>query len=276
MVLAAAKFFTPGFMPTPEQEAAFFSSLRLGNGVFKTTADRRLDDLNALMFGEWAKTGFRPSRVLDVGVSSGVSSVEWIEALRAAGFDASMLATDLSLHGYLLQLAPLYRVLADAAYAPLQHAIFGVPLRPWRRRIDYLTGMAVVSAALNTLFGALRRRAAASGQGVLLVSRRAQDNPHLEFAQEDILAPPSADRRFDAIRAANILNLEYFAEPQLRSAVAGLKQRLAGAGSYLAINRTHQDGSNRGSLFRLGEDGRFRCVARLGDGSEIERLVLRG
>jgi hypothetical protein len=34
---------------TPEKEAAFFKTLRLANGSAKTTADGRMDDLNALV-----------------------------------------------------------------------------------------------------------------------------------------------------------------------------------------------------------------------------------
>ena len=82
-------------------------------------------------------------------------------------------------------------------------------------------------------------------------------------------------RRFDVIRAANILNRCYFNRDQLRCAVANLKERLSGPGSRLIVNRTlTEDGSNHATMFRLTEARHFDAEVRLGQGSEIEDVVL--
>jgi hypothetical protein len=47
-----------------------------------------------------------------------------------------------------------------------------------------------------------------------------------------------------------------------------------GAGSFLIVNRTYPDGNNHGTIFQLSEANKFEVVARMGDGSEIEDIVL--
>src|SRR5580704_1783814 len=80
MILNVRSFLT-GDTFTQKQEAAFFASLRLRNGTFKTTDHHRLDDLNMLVIGEWQKLDRKPRQIMDVGVSSGISSLEWADAL---------------------------------------------------------------------------------------------------------------------------------------------------------------------------------------------------
>src|ERR1700733_561055 len=93
---------------TQKQEVAFFASIRLRNGTFKTTDHHRLDDLNMLVIGEWQKLDRKPRQIMDVGVSSGISSLEWADALTRAGIDAEILATDLCMRGSLVRLLPGY------------------------------------------------------------------------------------------------------------------------------------------------------------------------
>ena len=47
---------------TQKQEVAFFASIRLRNGTFKTTDHHRLDDLNMLVIGEWRNSTVSRSR----------------------------------------------------------------------------------------------------------------------------------------------------------------------------------------------------------------------
>ncbi len=71
-------------------EDLFFRNIRLPNGTYKTTYRRRLDDLNAL-----ARQHLPPKRPLDfmdVAVSSGVSTLEWIEFLAESGIQCRMTA----------------------------------------------------------------------------------------------------------------------------------------------------------------------------------------
>ena len=108
------------------------------------------------------------------------------------------------------------------------------------------------------------------------MSQRALRCSGIVWAQDDLLAPNPEQflRRFDAIRAANVLNRDYFGADDLRRAVSNLKARLSGPKACLIVNRTWKDGSNHATLFKLHGDDRFRIEARLGQGSEIEDIVL--
>ncbi|WP_050421734.1 hypothetical protein [Bradyrhizobium tropiciagri] len=279
VVLNARSFLTAGDAFTQTQEAAFFASIRLRNGTYKTTDHHRLDDLNMLVIGEWRKLGSKPSQIMDVGVSSGISSLEWADALTRAGIETKILATDLCMRGSLVRLLPGYEVLLDRDGKVLQHIVSNLPVRWYLNGPrDFLKGTGFVVAALNALAGALLPLANARGKwrDVLLVNPHARDDARLSFAEDDILAPNPAQLRgrFNAIRVSNLLNHGYFNEAQLRRAVANLRDRLVGAGSFLIVNRTHANGINHGTLFQLGDAIRFEVVARIGEGSEIENIVL--
>jgi hypothetical protein len=278
-MLSARTFSAPGAAVTPRQEQAFFAGIRLANGTFKTTAERRLDDLNRLVVDQWKALGVRPRRVLDVGASSGMASVEWLEQLAAAGFDVDLVATDLCLKADLVRLWRYHEVLVDRSGHVLQHIVFGVAIRPWRRKLDFVTGHAVLSGILNRVAHRLLRRRgvqAPRGEEIMLVSARARRHAGISFAEDDVFGanPHSFVRRFDAIRAANLLNRGYFSAAQLRTAVFTLKDRLIGPNSFLIVNRTQKDGTNHGTLFQLNAAARFEILAKLRDGSEIEDIVL--
>jgi hypothetical protein len=47
-----------------------------------------------------------------------------------------------------------------------------------------------------------------------------------------------------------------------------------GPGSLLVLNRTHEDGTNHGSILQLQATGKLALLERVGNGSEIEALAL--
>ena len=71
----------------------------------------------------------------------------------------------------------------------------------------------------------------------------------------------------------NILNRGYFDEPTLAGIAGRLRSRLADGG-LLIVCRTDEASGNRATVFSLDERRRFRIVARLNDGAEVEPLVL--
>jgi len=272
-MLTATEFYSAQPL-TPEQEATFFAELRLANGVFKRTTDHRMDDLNEFILSRWLETAFRPSEIMDVGASSGITTAEWLEGLSRSGLKVHMTATDLALWAHIVPLWPGAHALETTDGHMLQQVVFGVPIRRARRRRDYLTGYALLRALANSV--AARRRSRRDLKRLLLVSPRALRHDAIEWLEDDVLAPNPAQfvRRFDAIRAANILNHCYFDADQLRRAVANLKERLAGPNARLIVNRTLEDESNHATMFRLNDANNFEAEARLGQGSEIEDAVL--
>jgi hypothetical protein len=256
-------------------EERFFYSIELSNGTHKRTWAGRLDDVDQALLAVFRKFDVTPKTFLDVAVSSGVSTVSWCDALRQAGLRPSMTATDLTMTAYLIRLRDWLHVLVDKDGFPLQYDVCGYAWRPRCRIRCYPLG----NGALTVLWDVLYRETArkhdllarlkslglttpAVGDPLIkaeikLVTRRLRDNPDIELLDDDILAPTPAhlQRRFEVIRAANILNRGYFSKEQLRSAVTHLRERLLGDGSFFLVVRTDETATNNGTLF-LAEGGR--------------------
>lgn len=277
-----------------EIEKKFFGFIRLRNGVSKTTESHRMADVDRAIIATCRRVGLVPASVLDVAVSSGISSCEWWASFREAGFHPQMTATDLCMHAYLVRLFPGCYALADREGYPLQFDVCGLALRPWSPLRYYVLGNYYWTSLYRALFArladrlGLRERLRALHGGVpaaddpvitakvQLVTRRLRKNKDIELLDDDIFQPTPATlrRRFDVVRAANILNLDYFPPQQLREGVAHLCERLTGPGAILVVVRTEHSGLNHGSLFRLNENGSFSLLERVGRGSEIEDIVL--
>ncbi len=268
-----------------ERENLFFHSIRLRNGTYKSTQHRRLDDLNAFVLGFLPQQ--RPLEIMDVAVSSGVSTAEWLLALERAGVECRMLAGDAVVDAFLISLGPHLRALADRTGHLLQLDVRGKAIRlppPRRRdRIRYAPFILLMKAAtrLFELGGPARSRASeprqrrlgATCRPLTLVSPSLSRLPRLRAVEDDILVNTSYTRRFHVLRAANILNLAYFDAATLRRMLVNLRARLL-PGGLLIVCRTNAAGVNNATVFTLGKDGRFQATARLNEGSEITDLVL--
>ena len=277
-----------------QKEKEFFSSVRLSNGVFKTTSTLRLDDVNKALIALFQKLGVAPKTFLDVAVSSGISTIEWFESLQQARLKPSMTATDLTMTAYLVRLFSWCNVLVDKEGFPLQYECGGFALRPWSPKRYYVLGDWFLTLLYRTLYrrfgqrlGLLNRLKSLEGNPppindpvikarVQLVTWRLRDNTNIELLDDDITqpTPPHLRGRFEVIRAANILNRDYFSIPQLREAVTNLRSRLVGPGTFLIVVCTEETDSNHGTVFRLGHTGSFEALTRIGRGSEIEDIVL--
>ena len=263
------------------REDRFFHSIELRNGTRKTTWHRRLDDLNEFVMGLLPMQ--RPLEIMDVAVSSGVSSAEWLEALERAGVQCRMVAGDAVVESFLISFGPRLRALADRTGHLMQLDIGGHAIRlpPPRRRdqLRYLPCIRLMELATR-LFdltslprGAEVRRWGVSCRALALLSPSLSQLPRLEAVEDDILTDGRFARRFHVLRAANILNLAYFDTDTLTRMVSNLRDRLL-PGGLLIICRTSEQQSNDATVFTLGEDGRLRVAARLNRGSEIEPLAL--
>jgi len=264
---------------TAEAEDRFFASLKTGNNTFKRTEVSRFAGIDERCIEIFGKAGGTLSEVLDIGVSSGVTTLELSELLIRAGQDPLITGTDLALTAYLLEVGPGLRVLVDEHGHALQYEIFGRAVRAWVRRADYVTGMILLLGALRLLTrGKVRRLLRAENlhdHELVLLSRRVRNNPRIAVESNDILQlTDSYIGRFDFVRAANILNRGYFDEGELRRAIGNVARYLSGPGAWLLVARSVEQ-KTAGTLFRLAADGRrFKVSCRFGEGSEIESLVL--
>jgi len=280
MTITASRFFsTDPDVLTPEVEDRFFTALKTGNNTFKRTASDRFERLDERCIRRFGKTGTVLREVLDIGVSSGATTVALSESLNRAGQTPKIIGTDLSLTAYLLPVMAGVRVLVDERGYPMQYELLGQALRAWSRRADYFTGMIAVHAALRAATrGSIRRQLERNDlrdREVRLLTPRLGRHPDIAIEKNDIFqVTQHFESRFDFIRAANILNRGYFDEPSLRAAVSNVARYLAGPGAWLLVGRTSRSGT-AATLFRVAPDGRrLILVERSGGGSEIERLVL--
>jgi hypothetical protein len=104
-------------------ERYFFANIRLKNGTFKRTYSHRLDDLNDLVLRFIPAD--RPLKVMDVAVSSGISTLEWMNHLHQAGIEHHMTAGDVALRAAIVSIGKNLRVLIDSTGYPLQFDIRG-------------------------------------------------------------------------------------------------------------------------------------------------------
>jgi hypothetical protein len=284
-VPTAFELYFAGYERGDERERAaredlFFHSIRLANGTYKSTAHHRLDDLNRFVMPLLPPE--RPLQIMDVAVSSGVSSAEWLVALEEAGIDCRMVAGDAVVNACLISLGSL-RALADKTGHLLQLDIAGRAIRlppPRRRdRIRYAPLIALLRAAAH-LFD-LRAAAETPTQSRLgatccpltLMSPSLRELPNLRTVEDDILLDQGYPQRFHVLRAANILNRAYFDQSTLERMLRNLRSRLV-PGGLLIVCRTNAAGVNNGTVFTLEADGRLTATARLNEGSEITDLAL--
>lgn len=277
----ATKFFSadPSHL-TARDEARFFGALRTGNDTFKRTGEARLRAIDEALTECLDQAGATVDAVLDLGISSGVTTIELAEAIRRSGRLVSITGTDRSLAARIVDLPLGCRALVEPTGHVLQYEIWGRAMRPWTRRLDYLTGMAVVRRFVNrTLaplaFARARDKTQQPGETVALVSPRLARSDTIQLIEDDItIRNATLVGAFDLVRAANILNRHYFDPASLRRAVENVRSYLRGPGAWLLVLRTHGDSDHRGTLFRVASDGDLEVVRRWGAGSEVEDLFL--
>lgn len=261
-----------------EREDLFFHSIELRNGTRKTTRHHRLDDLNALVLR--LLPAQRPLEIMDVAVSSGVSTAEWLVQLQQAGIQCQMLAGDAVVNAFLISFGTHLRALSDRTGHLMQLDLKGeaVRLPPPRRRdrirySPYILLMRAVTKLFDLTARSTQHRLGATCHPLTLMSPSLNRLPQLRAVEDDILVNRDYTRRFHVLRAANILNLAYFDTATLQRMLRNLRVRLL-PGGRLVVCRTNDADVNNATIFTLESDGRFTSTARLNAGSEIEDLVL--
>lgn len=262
-------------------EGEYFSTLRLPGGVFKSTQAHRMDDALELLAKHLPSALGRPLRTLDVACSSGVSTLELHSRLEGAGFECETVGTDLVLEVLLVEDETGAGLLLDASGHPLRVELPHASL-PWPPpRFDLAFRPLRVARATRYVWGTLAAaRSALSGSTsgcrvtrVPLTTGAIDGVAGVSLEQESI-DRPRVEGRFDVVRAANILNRDYFAEPDLQRMLARLVERVADGGLLLVLRTGAADRVNRGTLLRR-TSGRPVVVERLNGGSEVESLALR-
>lgn len=266
-----------------EVEDAFFSAIRVGDHIAKKTYAHRLDGVNEVANRLLPK--FRPLRIMDVGISSGVSTLEWVESLEEKRIDYHLDAVDLMVRGILIAMPRGVDVLADIAGRPLLIDLNGkwIPFPPGKRHLIrhffqlliirgalYLAAPKVSHSEANGKAADARRWFNASEAP--LVYSELRHHPRVTVTEGNLLDPATLPAQLHVVRAANILNRAYFSDPQLSAIVQNLRATLCESG-LLIICKTDDSGRTEGTVFVLKDDGSFEIVESINGGSEIEDLV---
>jgi hypothetical protein len=281
--------FGETFVGASEQDALereFFARVMLPNGTIKTTGADRMDDLNAAVFPYIAAITDRPIKIMDVGASSGISTLEWYEYLSGERVACEVTATDLIVYASLVSLAPNLAVLIDRNRTILHMDVLGKGAPPIANGVEGIFAGMIrmlfraamkVEDSLRPLNGYVQEAAAGrvlKCEPVTLLTKRLVQHESVQLIEDDLLAAnrPEFKEAFHVVRAANILNRVYFSDPVLVQIVKKLKASLKPNG-LLVICRTEDNGDNNATLFQFTTDSKFRVLLRLGRGSEIEELV---
>jgi hypothetical protein len=282
-------YFSPVSRPAVEQneyERHFFRSIHLPNGIAKSTRASRLDDLNDFVHPVLQDLANNVGclNIMDVGISSGITTLEWLEYLEHHAIACQMTGSDLTIDAFLIDCKG-FGILVDSRSNVLQ---IDCPTRSIQKHdsvsIDAIrSGLKkIVSLLLTSQFkGQLKKVRSIDMYGlkfhyISFISQPLQKKANFLCVEEDFISNSSAQlfpKQWHVIRAANILNKSYFSDHELIQGVQNLRKRLVTNG-LLIINRTH-DGINNATIFRLCTEGKFEVVDRLRAGSEIEALVMR-
>ena len=262
-------------------EREFFLSLRLSNGTAKTSADHRLDDLNAVVAPLLAIG--RPLAIMDAAAGSGISSLEWVDQLRASGRDVQLTAGDLSPWCWVTSWGTRCAIVSlDDGRAPsveLYGRRFSLDSERWivrRVRTALAAGLAAAVATIGARVTSPPFEPPRAGRmvhrRVALVSPRVVARKEIEVIPDDLMEGGRFQACFDAVRATNVLNRAYFPEPILTLMITTLAERVRDGG-LLIIGRTEEETGNHATVFRRSGTA-MSVQARLGRGSEVEALVL--
>ena len=247
----------------PEIIDLAFSEIGLNSGVSKQTNKERFADVDKLSVQ--IITSRSLTRIHDVGISSGITSIELARQLQTSSFDGEMFISDkfarfwvdhqgLSTHIFDSELKLVCTYLGP---------IIGDRWDTWKFPVSKL----LFRHALKKSFDDINKKEFLLLHTDVLETIKRGDLSFIEF---DIFEE-AQDHTFDFVRCMNLLNRGYFPTEKI---VTGLKVLYASlvVGGVLQLGRTHSEGCNHVTFYEKTTSG-FRRVESTGQGSEIHELV---
>jgi hypothetical protein len=269
--------------------------IMLSGGVYRTTSRGRFERFDPFL-NEVLAGHFEPSRALEIedwAASDCATSAEWAQALWQRFPEARVTASDLTLSLIEVQLPDGDRLICEKSGEGLQYVRppFVVRLVPPEHGSLLINRMVVGEARrklrrVQEIWKKAERWLSSDEENpfelppyvlrkISLIHpaaealRRGTDRFRVKtHSAFEPLAQPC-----DVIRTMNILNLQYFPEEKLRSAIAAIRASLRENGIWI-VGRTvaEQPPAQDASVFVAAGNG-FQPLARQGKGSEIAHLV---
>jgi chemotaxis methyl-accepting protein methylase len=102
------------------------------------------------------------------------------------------------------------------------------------------------------------------------------NHPRVTISEANILTESGLQGTYHVIRAANILNKDYFDNDTLAKILHNLRRHLTPDGVLVVCSTDVDEASvNHATIFGLGADQRFVALSKMNGGSEVEGLILQ-
>lgn len=281
--------------PDSDRYDTVLTHVLTANGTWRDTARDRFAALDRLLLRALQSRGpaGRPLTVLDVGVSSGITSVRLYELLKPH-FRVKLIATDLMRDAVALRAPAGWAIVFDASRRPLQYVLGRFVLQgqgsesafyPLNRLLRRFARwrMLPTAAALLERFD-LRSKADFETTTIdgfeltkipLLARETLQalaNEPEFQFEVGNVLEP--LRHRADVIRAMNVLTPAYFDDGSLRAGVRHCVAALNVRG-LLILGRSpnHDPRDVKATIYANDGSGPLQPIHHLNGGYEAAALV---
>jgi hypothetical protein len=262
-------------------------SLRTSNGTTRMTFHNRMPDVDEVAL-RLLRQIYLPDAhlvVQDRAASTCLTSMEWAQQLLPIYRQMQFEASDLLLYLLRVSLPNGATYILEPSGQPLQYikSPFVVCLCP-REPLRYPVNQFVAALAKRRVRGLSLPKSPSETEGNTLYRI-----DKISCVHPEARALSARDSRFiirarsvfdntsdiDVLRTMNILNLAYFPTDRLLEGVRAAYSSVKPGGLWI-VGRTHeQDAKNHVTFFRRTDTG-WEALAKIGNGSEIEHLVISG
>jgi hypothetical protein len=264
-----------------DREYQFLDQIITSTGTRKATRPHRLDAINAALFEVLERSPSVPRCIMDIGASTGITTLELLAEFERRGLQVRMIGTDLTTSVYLFKANRFLDALIEDNGHILQLALGGFGFRPWSRRREYFLGISLLrravvryvrsrieAAGIPIPFGSVSHRGL---EAFAFVSPAVRSRQNMIFSDDDILVEnrPEMIAVADVVRLANVMQFIYFSKSELTRIAVTVRDRCHGPGSLVVVCR-NMDSGLVGSILRLTTERNFIVEARVGGGSEVE------
>lgn len=260
--------------------------LRTSNGTTRTTFRHRMVDVDEVAL-RLLRQDHRPDRELiiqDRAASSCLTSTEWAERMLVVFPRAHFEASDRLLYLFRIVVPGGRTYFLEPSGQPLQYVkspfvVCLYPREPYRYLFNhfvaalakwYLRRLSLpgdIAASTESCKYRIEKISCVHPQARTL-SRR---DPRFTVCERSVFQQTPG---VDVLRTMNILNLAYFSRRQLVDAIHAVSKSLKPGGLWI-VGRTLEESQKNHASFLRRTEKKWEVLERIGDGSEIEELVMR-
>ncbi len=273
--------------PTREEVLRFEEisyNLRTSNGTTRMTYRHRMPDVDDLALRLIRKSYRSDDELIvqDRAASTCLTSTEWAGRLLGDYPNARFEASDTLLHLFRISLSSGRTYIVEPNGQPLQYiespfAVCLCPREPFRYPINHLVAARAMRAfrrlslpedlsnVVETCKFRIGKISCVHPEAIALSKK----DPRFIIRTRSVFEPATG---VDVLRTMNILNLAYFPITKITEGIEAAFHSLRPQGLWI-VGRTHEeDAKNHVTFFRRTAEA-WEVLERIGNGSEIEKLV---